>query len=81
MTITHISQLLKTEEAAQLLAACPQAQTLEGISAQQAEDLIQWAEGIRLANACLELALKGRLEISFVGGEPIFGLTTKGGAK
>ncbi len=77
MTITHISQLLKAEEAALLLAACPEAHTLEGMSAEQAEDLIQWAERIRLANNCLELVLKGRLQISFVCGEPVFGLVTK----
>lgn len=71
------TQLLDTEEAALLLAACPEAQSLDGISAEQAEKMIQWAEGIRLANACLELVLKGKLEINFVCGEPVFGLTTK----
>lgn len=73
-----MTSLLDTEEAALLLAACPEAQTLEGITAEQAETLIQWAEGIRLANTCLDLALKGRLEISFCGSEPVFGLATKG---
>ena len=72
------TQLLDTEEAALLLAACPEAHTLEGMTAEQAEDLIQWAEGIRLNNACLELVLKGRLQINFIDGEPIFALTTKG---
>lgn len=71
-----IAQLLDTEEAALLLAACPEARSLDGISAEQAETLIQWAEGIRLANTCLELALKGKLQISFVDEQPIFGLTT-----
>lgn len=72
------TQLLDTEEAALLLAACPEARSLEGMSAEQAETLIQWAEGIRLANTCLELVLKGKLEINFICGEPVFGLTTKG---
>ena len=71
------TQLLDTQETAILLAACPEAQSLEGISAEKAEYLIQWAERIRLANNCLELVLKGRLQISFIAGEPVFGLVTK----
>lgn len=72
-----MTQLLDTKETAMLLAACHEAQSLDGLSAEKAEDLIQWAERIRLANNCLELVLKGRLQISFIGGEPVFGLVTK----
>lgn len=69
---------LNTEEAAQLFAACPQAHALEGLPEEQAEDLIQWAESIRLANTCLELVLAGKLQIKIIDGEPCFSAVKNG---
>lgn len=74
MTLMQLSQLFHIEEADLILAACPQSRTLEGLSAEDAENLLEWAENIRLSNACLDLVLAGKLGISFVDGVPYFAI-------
>lgn len=72
MTLIHISEIISPQEQAQILAACPAAQMLGGISAENAEAILQWAETVRLANLCLDMVIAGQLTITLIDNEPCF---------
>ncbi|MGL5922146.1 hypothetical protein [Chroococcidiopsis sp.] len=72
MTLTHVSEIVSPQEQAKILSACPAAHTLEGISVEDIEAILQWAETTRLANLCLDMAIAGQLNIILINGEPCF---------